>query len=156
MLPTPSASANFGEVSSLREVFAEAKKLRQARHPAHVLVVEDDALTRRIVTGNLKTDYAMITACDASSAVAEYLMYAPDAVFLDIGLPDVDGFCVLEHIISFDPDAFVVMFSSHNDPQTIHKALAAGAKGFIAKPFKSETLRNYIQGSAIHYHKSFI
>lgn len=147
-------AAHFGEINALQDVFVEAKKLRRARHPAHVLVVEDDPLTRRIVTGSFKENYAMISACDAGNAVAEYLMHAPDIVFLDIGLPDVDGFSVLDQIMTLDPDAFVVMFSGRGDKQTINKALNAGAKGFVSKPFKKETLRSYIQGSSVHYRKS--
>ncbi len=147
-------TANFGEISSLQGVFAEAKKLRRARCPAHVLIVEDDPLTRRVVVGALGENHAMITEENARGAVASYLLHAPDVVFLDIGLPDIDGFSVLDQIMTVDPDAFVVMFSSHDDAQTINKALAAGAKGFVSKPFKKEMLRNYIQGSGVHHHKS--
>ena len=147
-------TSNFGEISSLQAVFDEAKKLRRVRHPAHVLVVEDDPLTLRVVTGALGEANAIITEDNATGAVASYLMHAPDIVFLDIGLPDMDGFTVLDQIITIDQDAFVVMFSSHTDWGNISKALAAGAKGFVSKPFKKEELRNYIQGSNFHHHKS--
>lgn len=147
-------NAAFGEIGSLQEVFTEAKTRRRGRCPAHVLVVEDDPLTRRVVVGALGEAHAMITEENAKGAVASYLLHAPDIVFLDIGLPDIDGFSVLDQIMTIDPDAFVVMFSSHDDTQTIDKALAAGAKGFVSKPFKKEALRSYIQGSSVHHHKS--
>lgn len=147
-------TAHFGDIASLREVFSEAKKLRRARHPAHVLVVEDDPLTRRVVVGALGENHAMITEENARGAVASYMLHAPDLVFLDIGLPDIDGFTVLDQIMTIDPDAFVVMFSSHDDAQSIDKALGSGAKGFVSKPFKKESLRSYIQGSGVHHHKS--
>jgi DNA-binding NarL/FixJ family response regulator len=150
-----SMSNAFGEIDSLKEVFLEAKKRRPGRHPAHVLVVEDDPLTRRIVAHALREAYAMISACNAQEAVAEYLSYAPDAVFLDIGLPDISGFDVLDQIMKVDPDAFVVMFSSNDYPENVQRAHAAGAKGFVSKPFKKEMLKNYIQGSALHHHKSY-
>ena len=70
-------------------------------------------------------------------------------------MPDADGFAVLDQIMLVDPDAFVVMFSSHDDSQSINKALTAGAKGFVSKPFKKETLKGYIQGSCVHHHKSY-
>lgn len=148
-----SKASEFEEVTALQEVFLETKKLRKLRQPAHILIVEDDLLTRRIVARVLKENYAMISACNAHEAVANYLMHAPDVVFLDIGLPDVDGFTVLEQILAIDPDAFVVMFSSHDDKATISRALNSGAKGFIVKPFNREMLHQYIQGSAMHYHK---
>lgn len=149
-----SPTTPFGEIGSLYEIFAEAKKLRGARSPAHVLVVEDDPLTRRVVTGALGDAHAMIAEEDACGAVATYLLRAPDVVFLDIGLPDMDGFTVLDQLMTLDPDAYIVMFSSHSDPGTIDKALAAGAKGFVTKPFKKEALRNFIQNSAAHHRKS--
>lgn len=146
----------FAEISSLQSVFAEAKKLRRARHPAHVLVVEDDPLTRRIVESSLGESNAMLMEGNGDGAIASYLLHAPDVVFLDIGLPDIDGFTVLDYILTLDPDAFIVMFSSHNDRETIRKAQAAGAKGFVAKPFKKETLSSFIQGSETHHHKSWM
>lgn len=144
----------FGEIDLLQEIFAGAKKLRRTRHPAHVLVVDDDPLTRRVMVGALGEQNAMITEENAYGAAASYLLYAPDIVFLDIGLPDVDGFRLMSQILMIDPDAFVVMVSSHTDTDTITRAITAGAKGFIAKPFKKEILRSHIQGSAIHHHKS--
>lgn len=149
------AQAAYGEISMLTEIFMEAKKRRGARAPAHVLVVEDDPLTRRVVVGGLGSSYAMITEENARGAVSSYLLHAPDVVFLDIGLPDIDGFSVLDQIMTVDPDAFVVMFSSRDDAISVNKAMAAGAKGFVGKPFKKETLRDFIQGSSIHHRKSY-
>lgn len=145
---------NFGEVESLREVFAEAKKLRKARMPQHVMIVEDDALTRKMVASVLKEKFAMITAHDAHEAVANYLLFAPDIVFLDIGLPDASGFAALNQIMEIDPEAYVVMFSGNSYLDNVTKALTGGASGFVAKPFRQEKLRHYIANSATHYNKS--
>ncbi len=144
---------DFGDISSLKEVFAEAKQRRKGRYPQHVMVVEDDPLTRRIVTGTFKENYALITAVNAHEAVADYLAYAPDVVFLDIGLPDASGFAVLRQIIACDPDAYVVMFSSNHCSENVDKAMHAGASGFVAKPFNRENLSSHIRGSAVHHHK---
>lgn len=141
----------FGETEGLREIFAEAKKRRPTRSPAHVLVVEDDALTRRIVSGAFKETFVMLSAGDARDAVADYLMRAPDVVFLDIGLPDMDGFAVLDEIMAADRDAFVVMFSANLHPENVRKAKAAGAKGFIPKPFNREQIHHFIHCGISHH-----
>lgn len=154
--PLPALQApdfNFGELESLREVFNEAKKLRKARLPLHVMIVEDDPLTRRIVSNSFKDNYALISASDAKEAITNYLMHAPDIVFLDIGLPDTSGFSVLFEIMKSDPEAYVVMFSSNSYLDNITRALSNGASGFIAKPFKKEKMNHYINDSALHHHK---
>ena len=142
---------DFGDIAALVEVFAEAKRLRNVRQPQHVLIVEDDPLTRRLVTGAFKENYALITAQNAQEALACYLLHAPDIVLLDIHLPDADGFSVLRQILASDPDAYVVMFSGNSYLDNVTAALSQGAAGFIAKPFKKERLRHYIEDSLMHH-----
>jgi len=147
----PSALYNFGEIDALKEVFSEAKKLRTARMPLHVMIVEDDVLTRRMVTGTFKDNYAIISAATAQEAVTNYLMHAPDIVFLDIGLPDVSGFDVLHQIMANDPHAYVVMFSGNSYLDNVATAMSEGASGFVSKPFKKDKMRHYIEESANHH-----
>lgn len=147
----PISGHHFGEVSSLTEIFADAKRSRAARLPIHVMIVEDDALTRRLVSGSLKDRYALISATNAEEAVSSYLMHAPDIVFLDIGLPDASGFDVLKRILDSDPEAYVVMFSANSYLDNVTAALTNGAAGFIAKPFKKEKMLHYIESSAAHH-----
>lgn len=148
---------DFGEVDMLVELFDDARKLRRARMPLHIMLVEDDALTRRLVANSFKDRYALITAGTAQEAVANYLMFAPDIVFLDIGLPDASGFDVLQQIVARDSDAYVVMFSGNSYIDNITSALTNGASGFVAKPFHKDKLHHYIHDSAIHHakHASF-
>lgn len=148
--PSP-ALYNFGEIEALKEMFNEAKQQRPARMPLHVMIVEDDVLTRRMVTGTFKENYAIITAANAQEAVANYLMHAPDIVFLDIGLPDASGFDVLHQIMASDPHAYVVMFSGNSYLDNVAAAMSEGASGFVSKPFKKDKMRHYIEESAIHH-----
>jgi CheY-like chemotaxis protein len=150
--PIPTSHA-FGNVEALMETFQEAKKARAARMPLHVMVVEDDPLTRRLVTGAFKDAYALITAENAQEAIANYLLHAPDIVFLDIGLPDTSGFEVLHQIMAIDSDAYVVMFSGNSYLDNVTAALNEGASGFIAKPFKKDKMRHFIHDSALHHRK---
>lgn len=151
--PSADTPYSFGETESLKAVFTDAAKRRPGRQPLHVMIVEDDALTRRLISNAFKERYALISAGSAEEAVANYLLHAPDIVFLDIGLPDVNGFHVLKQIIASDPDAYVVMFSGHSYLDNITKALNTGASGFVAKPFRKEKLVHYIQNSAAHHRK---
>ena len=57
-----------------------------------ILVVEDDAPIRNLITTTLKTqDYKYIAAATASEALQQATIHAPDVMLLDLGLPDLDG-----------------------------------------------------------------
>jgi two-component system chemotaxis response regulator CheY len=68
-------------------------------------------------------------------------------LFLDIGLPDIDGLKVLERIFKLDPQAYVVMFSGNGSKEHIMRAVELGARGFVGKPFTKEKLFQYIEKS---------
>ena len=144
---------NLDALTLFHDTFDEAKKLRQTRSPSLVMLVEDDPVTRRIVTCGFKESYALITAGDAQEAVTNYLLFAPDIVFLDIGLPDTSGFEVLQQVMDIDPDAYVVMFSGNSYLDNVTAALESGASGFVAKPFKKQKMQCYIEDSVMHHRK---
>jgi two-component system chemotaxis response regulator CheY len=144
----------FGVTPHLEELFAEIRARRGHRHALRVLVVEDDPMTRRMMTRCVGNAHATLTACDAHEAVEDYLLHAPDLVLLDIGLPGgVDGFSVLHQIMMLDEDAFVVMVSGHDDVNTVLRALDDGARYFISKPVVKETLNDMVVAAAAHHGK---
>jgi len=118
---------------------------RPTRSNLVVMLVEDDPLTRRIVAKALKQDYTLITAGDGFEALFNHVKYAPDLVFLDIGLPSSDGYHVLQKIKDFDPDSSVVMFSGNSYIENLVEALSKGADGFIPKPFDKDRIQHYLK-----------
>ena len=113
-----------------------------------VLLAEDDPVTRWMVRNALKNECEFATAPVASKVYSMYSAYQPDVVFLDIDLPDGNGFTVLEWIMRNDPGAYVVMFSSNDDLDNISNAIEQGARGFVAKPFLKENLLHYVRSYA--------
>lgn len=150
--PKP-ATAITETPSALHAVFEEAKIRRQQRTPLQIMLVEDDALTRRLVAAGFKDTYALIATDNAEDAVEKYLLHAPDVVFLDIGLPGQSGFAALQKIMAYDPNAYVVMFSGNSYLDNISTAFDAGASGFIAKPFRKDKMQHYIEDGAMHHRK---
>jgi len=118
-----------------------------ARHPVdapRVLLVEDDPMTRFMVRKAIKNECELATAPEGNKVFSLYASYQPDIVFLDINLPDLNGYDVLEWIMDNDPGACVVMFSGNSDMDNIVSSMGYGAKGFVSKPFSKEKLLHYI------------
>ncbi len=114
-------------------------------HITKVLLIEDDRLTRRIVSAELDQYCDLIEAPDINQGINAYNVFQPDIVFMDIELPDGNGQNLLDWIIRKDPDAFVVMFSGHSDVENVTRAVRGGAKGFIMKPFDTSKMLHFIR-----------
>lgn len=120
---------------------------RKERKTLEVLAVEDDPFSQKLIKNVLGKHYSLTLTGDGRGAILNYLNKAPDILFLDIGLPDIDGHEVLKKIFEMDPDAYVVMFSGKGDRENVMRAIDRGAKGFIGKPFTQEKLFQYIDKS---------
>ncbi|MFZ4541324.1 MAG: response regulator [Rickettsiales bacterium] len=117
---------------------------RKSRSSPELMIIEDDAFSRRLVENVLQKQYPLTALDNADFALATYTNLAPNMLFLDINLPDVTGHELLERIIALDPDAYVIMLSGNSDQTNITQAMSKGAKGFIAKPFTRDKLFQYI------------
>ena len=112
-----------------------------------VLVVDDSLLMRRMV-GEILADAGWEVVAEAANgkeAEQQYRQHRPDAVTLDIVMPDTDGLYALEHILQFDPDAKIVVVSALNQTRLISEAIRKGAQDFIAKPFLPEQLQRTME-----------
>jgi two-component system KDP operon response regulator KdpE len=79
-------------------------------------------------------DVEVVAARDGRSGVDQVETEAPDIVLLDIGLPDIDGFEVLESIREFS-DVPIVMLTARDDAMDKVKGLELGADDYVTKPF---------------------
>ncbi|MCD8566394.1 MAG: response regulator [Alphaproteobacteria bacterium] len=126
---------------------------RTERDNIHILVVEDDSLSRMMIKNVLMGDFTIYIATNASEALQSYLETAPDVVFLDIGLPDINGHELLAGLIQIDPEAYIIMFSGRRDQDNVLRALNEGALGFVGKPFSRGKLYQYIDQCPSVQHK---
>ncbi|MBZ9612886.1 response regulator [Rheinheimera maricola] len=68
-----------------------------------------------------------------------------DLVFLDIELPDINGQHLLQQIKTQADKTHVVMVTAHNSVENVRNSIAAGASGFIAKPFSPLKIKNIVE-----------
>ena len=105
-----------------------------------ILVVEDDAPVRNLMSTTLKThEYKYLTAPTGREAIMMASSHNPDVVFLDLGLPDMDGVEVIRQIRSWSNMPIIVISARSEDEDKI-TALDAGADDYLTKPFSVEEL----------------
>ena len=105
-----------------------------------VLVVDDEPAMLRALRINLRVrKYDVATASTGREALAEARRRPPDAVILDLGLPDVDGIEVIRELRGWSR-APVIVLSGRTGPGDKIAALDAGADDYVTKPFSMEEL----------------
>ena len=100
-----------------------------------VMVVEDDAPVRHLITASLSAeDYTVIVAQTAAEAVHLATTRNPYMILLDLGLPDGDGVEVIKQIRLWAETPIIVISARDEDADKI-EALDAGADDYLTKPF---------------------
>ncbi len=105
-----------------------------------ILVVEDDASVKNLITTTLKAhDYRYLAAGNGETAILDTSSHNPDIVLLDLGLPDMDGVEVIRKIRTWSNVPIIVISARSEDTDKI-EALDAGADDYLTKPFSVEEL----------------
>lgn len=105
-----------------------------------ILVIEDDPQIRKFLTITLTShDYAVIPAETGNEAVRLATSIKPDAVLLDLGLPDMDGTHVIASIREWSKLPIIVL-SVRNQEEEKVKAFDLGANDYVTKPFGTAEL----------------
>lgn len=122
---------------------------------ADIIVAEDDDEVRSLVEDELDSElgpeYSFVLVEDGKEAW-EYLTQTDDpprVAILDVMMPNLDGFSVLESIRDSEDfeDVHVIMLTSRSREEDIERAIEGGADDFIAKPFSSDELLDSIRPS---------
>lgn len=108
-----------------------------------VLVCDDSKVSRQVIVDSLVQDGWEIVgeAGNGREAIEKYQETKPDAITLDLSMPESDGFEAIEAIRKLDPDAKIVVVSSNTQQELISEIISMGACDFVTKPFVSERLQ---------------
>jgi two-component system KDP operon response regulator KdpE len=105
-----------------------------------VLVIDDEPSILRALRINLTArNYEVSTACDGTSGLAAISRERPDAVILDLGLPDMDGTQVIHGVRGWSATPIIVLSVWGAEHQKV-AALDAGADDYVTKPFGMDEL----------------
>jgi CheY-like chemotaxis protein len=109
-----------------------------------ILVVEDEAATRTMLSLVLEAQgYAVMTACDGQDALDKVQSVHPDAILLDLMLPGVDGFEVIERLSTMPTAVPIITISAHGTrPQYSPHIVRA----VLEKPCPTEVILRTLEG----------
>lgn len=108
-----------------------------------LLIVDDIPETRDHLTRLLgfEDDIEVVgEAGTGTDALREAERLRPDVVLMDINMPDMDGIAVTERLATVVPTAAVIMMSVQGEADYLRRAMLAGAREFLVKPFSSDEL----------------
>lgn len=105
-----------------------------------ILIIEDDRAVRNLISTTLKINkYKYDLAVNGSDSFLLFTTNKYDIVFLDLGLPDMDGIDIIKKFREFSTTPIIVISARTNDEDKID-ALDAGADDFLTKPFNVDEL----------------
>ena len=104
-----------------------------------VLVVDDEANIAELITMALRYEgFEVRSALTGADAVQAARVFDPDAIVLDIMLPDIDGLEVMRRVRREDPDVPVVFLTARDAVEDRIAGLTAGGDDYVTKPFSLE------------------
>lgn len=112
----------------------------------HILVVDDNK-TNLLATKTALADQYKVTAVPMGAQALKFLTgNSCDLILLDIDMPEMDGFEVLEKMKEMELEQVppVIFLTGNNDPVTIEKCIAVGGMDVIEKPFVQSLMLNRI------------
>jgi two-component system chemotaxis response regulator CheY len=105
-----------------------------------IIIADDAGFMRRMLINILSQGGFEVVgeAENGAEAVELYKQLKPDAITMDITMPEMDGITALKEIIAYDSNAKVVMCSAMGQQFMVVEAIKLGAVDFVEKPFQTE------------------
>ncbi|HKQ69742.1 MAG TPA: response regulator transcription factor [Polyangiaceae bacterium] len=119
-------------------------------NPPLILLVEDEVVMRRVLIVALRSQgYAVLEAESGAQALQELQEQTPQAMILDLGLPDIDGVEVATQVRR-DHAFPIIVLSARDEEHHQIRALDAGANDYVTKPFREGELMARLRAALRH------
>lgn len=118
--------------------------------PIRVMLVDDHAVVRSGLSAFLLAfdDLELVgEASNGAEAIRQVENFKPDVILMDMVMPEMDGATATHHIRQKHPDVQVIALTSFKEDRLIHRALEAGAIGYLLKNVAAEELANAIRAA---------
>ncbi|MFN8672838.1 MAG: response regulator [Candidatus Sericytochromatia bacterium] len=115
-----------------------------------ILIIDDEIQIRKVLRITLEANnYNVIEAENGNDGITKTAMHKPNAIFLDLGLPDQDGMKVLKNIREWYNSPIIIL-SVRNSEKDIIEALDLGADDYLTKPFNMGELLARLRNAFRH------
>ncbi|MFI7454473.1 response regulator transcription factor [Nonomuraea sp. NPDC049714] len=132
---------------SMANAEARGQLRRPDGSPVRVLVVDDEATLAELLAMALRFEgWEVSSAADGLGAVRAARGFRPDAVVLDMMLPDIDGLEVLRRLRADAPDVPVLFLTARDSVEDRITGLTAGGDDYVTKPFSLEEVVARLRG----------
>jgi two-component system NarL family response regulator len=114
-----------------------------SEHQIRILVADDHSLFREglVIILNNQPHMKVVAECgDGNDAVALALEHVPDLTILDLQMPGLSGAAATAAILEKLPAAKILLLTTFDGDEDIHRAMHAGARGYLLKGIKKEEL----------------
>ncbi len=117
--------------------------------PEKILVVDDERrIVENIARCLTREGFQVVGAYDGDEAVSAFEQEGFDLVLLDISMPGMNGYEVMEHILEMDRDAMIIIMTGFASVESAVKALKIGAWDYLKKPFEFADLVKTVKNAA--------
>lgn len=119
--------------------------IEEVRTDISILIVEDNIMNQKVIGTMLKSlGYSFDLANDGYAGYLQAKTRKYDLIFMDLIMPEMDGFESTRKILEFDSSPLIVAFTADNMPESKRKAELSGIRDFISKPVRIEELKKLI------------
>jgi CheY-like chemotaxis protein len=124
-----------------------ADERETVRKDIKILVVEDNKMNQKVIGTMLKSlGYSFDFADDGFAGLIQAKTRRYDVIFMDLIMPQMDGFESARRILEHDSTQLIVAFTADNMPESKRKAELSGIRDFIPKPVRIEDLKRFFSG----------
>ena len=116
--------------------------------PITILTADDHPLIRDGLAAVIRAEGGLEVVAEASNgeeAIEAYERVRPDIVLMDLRMPVMDGLTATRAILADDPNARIIVLTTYDGDEDIHRALAAGARGYLLKDMMRTDLLSVIR-----------
>ena len=118
-----------------------------------ILIVEDNKMYAALLSETIGSRYKKTISYTGKDALDIYNVVEHDMIFLDIRLPDMNGYEVLENIKSKGKDIYVVVVTGDKTEDNVKKAIDNKVKGFLGKPFSRDKIVEHLERASAYFDK---